>query len=243
PSHICDVVSTYFQYVTLSHQWEKFEPLLWDIKGQVIYDLDSVHGVLKLEGFCLTSGQHGYLWAWSDTCCIDKESSVELQEAIRSMFSWYQRSALTMVHLADISDTDVLNSSGWFKCSWTLQELLAPANMLFFRQDWSLYKDGTSNHKENSTVIHELEQVTGIVSGHLTHFCLGVDDAQSRLQWASMHCTMRPEDIAYSLMGVFNLHIPVLYGESVETTIGHLLTEVISKLDDTLILDWVGQAS
>ena len=102
-THICEV-SNYFWYVTLSHRWGEFKPLLRDIDGRAIYDLDARDGLRKLQTFCLISFRHGYLWAWSDTCCIDKESSAELQEAIGSMFSWYRLSALTMVYLADVSD-------------------------------------------------------------------------------------------------------------------------------------------
>jgi len=242
-THIREVVFTYFRYVTLSHRWGKFEPLLRDIDGRICYDLDPTDGISKLQSFCLACGQHGYLWAWSDTCCIDKESSAELQEAIGSMFSWYRLSALTMVHLADVSDTGGLTGSVWFKRGWILQELLAPRTVLFLTRDWSLYRDSSSNHKENIAIFSELEQATGITSRHLTDFHPGVDDARSRLQWASMRCTTRPEDVAYSLLGVFSLHIPVLYGESAQNALGRLLAEVISKSGDTSILDWVGQSS
>ncbi|KAL4080777.1 hypothetical protein J3A83DRAFT_4045379, partial [Scleroderma citrinum] len=233
-----EVVSTYFQYVTLSHRWGRFEPLLRDIEGRVIYDLDPTDGLLKLQSFCFSSCKHGYLWVWADTCCIDKESSAELHEAIGSMFSWYRQSALTMVYLSDVSEGDALSSSEWFERGWTLQELLASNNILFFKQDWTIYGDGILNHKESSCIIHELEQATGIASQHLIHFYPGVDDARSRLQWASTRYTTRGEDIAYSLLGIFNLHMPVLYGESAENAIGRLLAEVISKSGDTSILDW-----
>ncbi|KIM50567.1 hypothetical protein SCLCIDRAFT_145143, partial [Scleroderma citrinum Foug A] len=237
-TRIREVVSTYFRYVTLSHRWGEFEPLLRDIDGRVIYDLHLTDGILKLQSFCLACGRHGYLWAWSDTCCIDKESSTELQEAIGSMFSWYRLSALTLVHLADVSNTGELASSEWFERGWTLQELLAPRTVLFCTRDWSLYQDSSSNHKKDSAILGELEQATGITSHHLIDFHPGVDDARSRLQWASKRCTTRPEDMAYSLLGVFDLHIPVLYGESAERALGRLLAEVISKSGDTSILDW-----
>jgi len=240
---IRQAVSTYFRYVTLSHRWGKFEPLLRDIDGRVIYNLAPTNGTSKLQFFCQECCRHGYFWAWSDTYCIDKESSAELQEAIGSMFSWYRLSALTMVHLADVSDTGGLTNSVWFKRGWTLQELLPPRTMLFFTRDWSAYRDSSSNHKKDSAILGELERATGIASRHLTDFHPGVDDARSRLQWASTRCTTRPEDIAYSLLGVFGLHIPVLYGESAENALGRLLAEVISKSGDTSILDWTGQSS
>ncbi|KAI6112798.1 hypothetical protein F5141DRAFT_1109519 [Pisolithus sp. B1] len=53
----------------------------------------------KLQAFCLCAYEQNFLWAWSDTCCIDKESSAELQESIGSVSTWYQRSALIIVHL------------------------------------------------------------------------------------------------------------------------------------------------
>jgi len=242
-SRIRSVVSTYFRYATLSHRWGKFEPLLRDIEGKVVYDLDPTDGLSKLQNFCCVSCLGGYLWAWSDTCCIDKESSAELQEAIGSMFSWYRHSALTIVYLADVSSTDSLTGSGWFKRGWTLQELLAPQTMLFFTRNWDIYKGVASNHKSNSIIIGELEQATGIASRYLTHFYPGVEDARLRLQWASQRCTSRPEDIAYSLCGIFSLHIPVLYGESAENALARLLAEVIKKSGDASILDWMGQSS
>ena len=238
-----EIVSTYFQYVTLSHRWGTSEPLLRDIKDQVIYNLDPNDGLSKLQSFCLETLRHGHFWAWSDTCCIDKESSAELQEAIGSMFLWYHRSALTIVHLADVSDTYPLTKSEWFKRGWTLQELLAPRVLLFFTQDWSVYRDISSNHKEDTAILGELEQVTGIMPGQLSSFLPGVDNARAKLQWASTRCTTRPEDIAYSLFGVFDLHLPVLYGEAAEYALMRLLADVIPRSGDTKILDWIGKSS
>ena len=83
--------------------------------------------------------------------------------------------------------------------------------------------------RKNSVILSELEQATGISSRHLTDFQPGVGDVRSRLQWASMRRTTRPEDIAYSLLGVFNLHLPVLYGESAENALGRLFAQVIAK--------------
>ncbi|KAI5989439.1 hypothetical protein EDC04DRAFT_2816433 [Pisolithus marmoratus] len=108
-------------------------------------------GVKKLQKFCLTASKRGYLWAWSDTCCIDKTSSAELQEAIGSMFGWYRRSHLTIVYLADVPESGSFDSSQWFERGWTLQELLAPATVLFYTRNWSLYQNAelgivTSHH-------------------------------------------------------------------------------------------------
>ncbi|KAI6151466.1 hypothetical protein EDD17DRAFT_1133845 [Pisolithus thermaeus] len=235
-------ISGYFQFVTFSHRWGVDEPLLRDVEGQSVYETKG--GLGKLQAFCLRACEQNYLWAWSDTCCIDKDSSAELQEAIGSMFAWYRRSALTIVHLADTPDTGSFGTSQWFRRGWTLQELLAPQTILFYTQNWSLYGDPTSsNHKSDANVMEELEKATGIESRFLTNFSPGMDDARSRLQWASSRCTTRPEDIAYSLFGIFDLHLPVLYGESAEKALGRLLAEIISQSGDISVLDWVGTAS
>ncbi|KAI6106501.1 hypothetical protein EV401DRAFT_2008628 [Pisolithus croceorrhizus] len=242
--HIHTTVSTIFRFVMFSHRWGEGEPCLPDIQGRAIYDMPPSGGIKKLQKFCLTAFKRGYLWAWSDTCCIDKTSSAELQEAIGSMFGWYRRSHLTIVYLADIAESGSFDSSQWFGRGWTLQELLAPDTMLFYARNWSLYKNiESSNHKTDDAILEELTRATGIGSRSLTNFTPGVDDARSRLQWASSRRTTRPEDIAYSLFGIFNLHLPVLYGESVEFALGRLLGEIVSQSGDISILDWVGEAS
>ncbi|KAI5999498.1 hypothetical protein EDD15DRAFT_2131691, partial [Pisolithus albus] len=232
------------QFVTFSHRWGTGEPLLRDVEGHSVYDISANGGLEKLKAFCLRACEQGYLWAWSDTCCIDKDSSAELQEAIGSMFTWYRRSALTIVHLPDIPNTGSFGRSEWFRRGWTLQELLAPQTMLFYTKDWSLYRNLMGpNHKTDASVIEELEKATGIESRFLTHFSPGTDDARSRLRWASSRCTTRPEDVAYSLFGIFDVHLPVIYGEGAEKALGRLLAEIISQSGDVSVLDWVGEAS
>jgi hypothetical protein len=54
--------------------------------------------------FCGEQSKHDNLqYFWADTCCIDKSDSVELQEAINSMFRSYQNAAKCYVYLADVS--------------------------------------------------------------------------------------------------------------------------------------------
>lgn len=241
---IREMVTAFFQYASLSHKWGDDEPLLCDVEGVSVYDLVGKAGLAKLQKFCLHALKRDCAWAWSDTCCIDKESSAELLEAIGCMFAWYRQSAITIVHLSDVSNSASLVDSIWFKRGWTLQELLAPHRVLFFTQDWSPYMNcESSDHKTNGVVLKELEKATGIGEWHLQNFQPGTVDARSRLQWASTRSTTRAEDIAYSLFGIFDLHLPVLYGESADKALGRLLLEIISQSGDVSILDWVGQAS
>ncbi|KAI6095375.1 hypothetical protein F5141DRAFT_1013456 [Pisolithus sp. B1] len=241
---IDDVLSEYFEFVMLSHRWGKGEPLLLDVQGKSIYDLGGTDGEAKLQMFCILALRRNFQWVWSDTCCIDKDSSAELQEAIGSMFSWYHWSSLTIVHLSDVFDAASLIGSDWFTRGWTLQELLASHTVLFYKHDWSLYSKGDAvNHKTDPVLLEELQNATGIAKQHLTNFSPGMDDARSRLHWASGRRTTRPEDLAYSLFGIFQVHLPIIYGECTPKALGRLLAEIISHSGDVSVLDWVGEAS
>ncbi|KAI6108186.1 hypothetical protein F5141DRAFT_101664 [Pisolithus sp. B1] len=234
----------HFQYVALSHRWGEGEPSLHDIEGRNIYDMSLTWALGKLQTFCTVALKQDYSWAWSDTCCIDSHNSTEVQETIASMFVWYRQSALTIVYLSDVADTDSFVNSEWFKRGWTLQELLAPRTILFYTRDWSLYRNIASfNHKMDAVVLDELETATGIESRFLTNFSPGMDNARLRLQWASKRRTTRPEDIAYSLFGIFDVRLPILYGESAEGALGRLLVNIISLSGDISVLDWAGAAS
>ncbi|KAI6016667.1 hypothetical protein PISMIDRAFT_14983 [Pisolithus microcarpus 441] len=126
----------------------------------------------------------------------------------------------------------------------TLQELLAPESVAFYTKTRSLYRNLTSlNHKADAVVLEELESITGIERRFFKGFSPGLDDARLRLQWASQRTTTRPEDIAYPLSGIFNLHLPVMHGESAENALGRLLAEVVSHSGDISVLDWVGASS
>ncbi|KAG2086308.1 hypothetical protein BD769DRAFT_508330 [Suillus cothurnatus] len=52
---------------------------------------------MKSQSLCKCKVTHdvGYHWAWVDSCCIDQNNDVELQQSPNSMFTWYRDSALT----------------------------------------------------------------------------------------------------------------------------------------------------
>ncbi|KAG1793122.1 heterokaryon incompatibility protein-domain-containing protein [Suillus plorans] len=157
---IKQVVTMHFRCVLLSHKWAETEALLHDIKDKVVYELNELDGITKLQSFCKVARDAGYCWAWMDTCCIDKSNNVELQESVNSMFVWYRHSALTIVYLSDVppsSHPGALASSVWNERGWTFQEFVAPKVVRFYQKDWSLYLDDRSpNHKESSAIMEEL---------------------------------------------------------------------------------------
>ncbi|KAF2792879.1 HET-domain-containing protein [Melanomma pulvis-pyrius CBS 109.77] len=178
---------------------------------------------------------------WVDTCCIDKTSSAELQEAINSMYRWYRSSAFCAVFLADATPipinmplsqyfTGALRESRWITRGWTLQELIAPRYISFYDRDWSFICD-----KEE--VIPALESVTGIPSNVLRGEGLTDESVAQRFSWAANRATTRVEDLAYSLMGLFDIHMPMLYGEGEKAFI-RLQEEILKNNGDDSIFSW-----
>ncbi|KAG1792875.1 hypothetical protein EV424DRAFT_750001 [Suillus variegatus] len=247
--HIEEVVKRYLQYAMLSHRWEGKEPLLQDIQGKCVYDseLDPVGGMTKLRSFCKTARDAGYNWAWSDTCCIDKSNNVEVQESVNSMFVWYHHSALTIVYLSDVppsSKYGALAKSAWNMRGWTIQEFIAPKVILFYQNNWTLYRnDRTPNHKDSIEIMQEIKDATGIDRPAITAFHSSMHNAREKLHWAATRVTTRQEDIAYSLFGVLGVRLPVDYGEKQDKALGRLLQEIVARSGDISSLDWVGESS
>ncbi|KAG1818538.1 uncharacterized protein BJ212DRAFT_1346123 [Suillus subaureus] len=245
--HIREVVAKFFRCVMLSHRWDAGESLLHDIQDKIVYELNPVSGIVKLQLFCKTADVAGYRWAWMDTCCIDKTNNVELHESINSMFVWYHHSALTIVYLSDVppsSKPGALAKSIWNKRGWTFQELMASKCVLFYQKDWSLYlNDPSPNHKDSNEIIEELAGATGIDRESLVTFHPGTGNVRKTLQWASSRITTRQEDIAYSLFGVFRVRPGVDYGEKKQFALGRLLQAIIAQSGDITALDWVGRPS
>ena len=224
------------EYAILSHTWGEDEVLFSDV-GRGI-DNGEKAGYEKIRSSCKQAAAHGLGYVWIDSCCIDKSSSAELSEAINSMFPWYQKATICYAYLADVPtnvNTHDLNSafakSRWFRRGWTLQELIAPLNLIFFSRDW--IEIGTK-----STLKEVLAQITGINVGILT----GAKKLESasialRMSWACHRETTRKEDIAYCLMGLFDVNMPMLYGEGEKAFI-RLQEEIMKHSDDQSLFAW-----
>lgn len=222
-------------YAILSHTWGDDEVLLRDLKRGSCED---VEGFYKIRMACKQAVVDKLDYIWVDTCCIDKSSSSELSEAINSMYAWYERAEICYTHLSDVPSTvnvgvktSEFAKSRWFKRGWTLQELIAPANLVFFSHDW--VSIGTK-----STLRDELAKITGIDASIMTaEMDLESASLASKMSWASHRATTRPEDIAYCLMGIFNVNMPLLYGEGEKAFI-RLQEEIIKQSEDHSLFAW-----
>ena len=245
---MADAVKTAFAYAMFSHRWEGVEPLYKDIDGSDVFSLAASPGTTKLQHFCRHARERGFRWAWSDTCCIDKNSTSELQKSIISMFKWYRNSALTIVYLGDVSDNSIeaLRKSVWFLRGWTLQELIAPHHLVFFQSDWTLLVTSDDlpidNYKASPTFRNLITEITGIDDAALTHFdpASRIPTIRQRMSWAAHRKTTEIEDTAYCLMGIFGVHFPVMYGEA-ESAFYRLQIEIMANSDDPSLFDWTGK--
>ena len=216
-------------YAILSHRWGKEEVSFHDIQNLEV--ARTKKGFWKILNTCEVARKKGFKYMWIDTCCINKESSAELSEAINSMYQWYEASAVCYVYLSDVDTKDQIPLSLWFTRGWTLQELLAPRNIVFYNQYWEHL--GTKQ-----TLSEVLTLSTGIDRAILSNEVpVSSRSIAQRMCWASQRITTRVEDIAYCLLGLLDVAIPLLYGEKGKAFF-RLQEEIIKKSTDHSLFAW-----
>lgn len=237
-------------YAILSHTWEQEEILFDDIQHEPPHWRHK-KGAQKVLGSVAEARRLHFSYIWIDTCCIDKSSSAELSEAINSMFNWYLRSSVCIAYLSDVYTSSMYSfvRSKWFTRGWTLQELIAPWEARFYCNDWEYLGDRASLVSEivmATSIDRRLLQLsrseplpaTSTPSG-AQEFKLGTLYSYSiseRMKWASRRQTKRPEDMAYCLMGLFDIHMPLLYGEGGEKAFFRLQEAILKGTDDHSVL-------
>jgi Heterokaryon incompatibility protein (HET)/Zinc finger, C2H2 type len=219
-------------YAILSHTW--------GADGDEVTFKDLMEGTgstkigYKKLRFCGNRAKtDGLRYFWVDSCCIDKSNSVELSAAINSMFRWYQKAAKCYVYLSDISLLKRKAGGGspevswesafkkcrWFTRGWTLPELIAPRSVEFFSRDGRLLGDKMSLEPQ----IHD---ITGIAVQALQGCPLSQFSIDERMSWAAKRETTIEEDRAYSLLGIFGIHMSLIYGEGRENAFRRLRKKI-----------------
>ncbi|KAI0646000.1 heterokaryon incompatibility protein-domain-containing protein [Trametes meyenii] len=227
-------------YAVLSHVWNKPTDGSRYVQEITYVEINPGSDLEKLSRFCRVAWDDGFTLVWADMCCIDKSSSAELAEAISSMYSWYRHANVCYAYLKDVlADFDSgypgpessLISSNWFTRGWTLQELIAPPVLVFLSTDWRPL--GTK-----ALLANHINFRTSIPSKILTHeqHIHEISVAQ-RLSWAADRNTTKVEDQAYCLMGLFGIHIPVIYGEGSYAFV-RLQEEILRRIPDPTLLAW-----
>ncbi|KAI0903393.1 HET-domain-containing protein [Ustulina deusta] len=223
------------RYAILSHTWSSDEVTFQEM--QKPRAVRNKLGRLKIKAACCVARRDGLEWLWADTCCIDKASSAELSEAINSMFRYYQQSTMCYAYLDDVSlegrreladPVEGLGQSRWFTRGWTLQELLAPSELQFLDHNWDYMGTRSSLSQTLSQVTRIPEEV---LDGSRSIFEFNVYE---RLRWAAGRETTRIEDMAYCLIGLFDVNMPLLYGEGLKA-FARLQLEIIQRNYDSSV--------
>jgi hypothetical protein len=212
-----DFVDDAPKYAILSHTWgvDEEEATFDDLENG---SGSSKAGYAKLQFCGRQAKEDGLEYFWVDTCCINKANHAELSEAITSMFRWYRDAEHCYVYLSDVSISKNRNNqpnqtweaafrnSRWFTRGWTLQELIAPKSVKFFSQEEYFLGD-------KKMLRQQVQETTGIPLTVLSGSPLTQFSITERLRWAEKRNTKRREDQAYCLLGIFDVFIPLIYGE------------------------------
>lgn len=241
------------KYAILSHTWKSEEVTFEQIRKTAHEELKHKAGFKKIQLAAKQALQDGYYYIWIDTCCIDKSSSSELSESINSMFKWYKMAGICYAYLDDVDvhanrpepwvdssglqreyvEEEELAKAKWFTRGWTLQELLAPDKLRFYVKGWTYVGD-------KSYLEPKISRITGITIDALDSGNeLGSYSVAMRMSWASKRRTTRAEDMAYCLLGLFDVNMPLLYGEGGEKAFTRLQQEILEDSSDCSVFAWV----
>ena len=234
-------------YAILSHVWDHQEQTFQEVQalsaqctilGGNPRDLVSP----KVRACCILAENHGHKWIWADMCCINRESSAEISEAINSMYLYYSLSSVCYAYLRDVPggyyselffqmSNSPFRSSIWHQRGWTLQELIAPKIVLFLSQDWKLL--GTK--AELADLLHDITRVpVDVLRMQQDPNTISV---ARRMSWAAGRKTTRIEDEAYSLLGLFGVSMTTCYGEG-RDAFRRLQEEIMKRNVDTSLFAW-----
>jgi hypothetical protein len=223
------------RYAILSHTWDKSELTCEDLREE---NFRQKPGFAKLKASCAIAAKDGYTWIWIDTCCIDKSSSAELSEGINSMFRYYGDSDICYAYLADFQSkgrsehgVEKYKDCRWWSRGWTLQELIAPRRVQFYSSTWRKLQD-------KRALANTISSITGIplpvLRGTTPRSC----NVAQRMSWASKRETTRNEDIAYCLIGLFDVQMVPIYGEGVVNAFLRLEEEILKRTADHTLFLW-----
>ncbi|KAK5632731.1 hypothetical protein RRF57_008445 [Xylaria bambusicola] len=264
-------------YAILSHTWGSEEVSFREWKDRE--SISHKAGYRKIRDVAQLTESFDIDYCWVDTNCIDKSSSAELSEAINSMFAWYSNALCCFVYLDDVASVDeehskkmrlkrrsggytfdALQDSRWFTRGWTLQELIAPACLVFLSKNWEIigclkkvsrgrdwpgvwlehwfYMSTDQIQIIEEEIIDDISRITGIGRESLTIREDYEDQSIAvRMHWASKRKTTRVEDMAYCLLGLFKINMPLLYGEG-SAAFQRLQEEIMKVSVDQSIFAW-----
>ncbi|KAL1605027.1 hypothetical protein SLS60_004570 [Paraconiothyrium brasiliense] len=201
--------------------------------------------VKLLQAIKLASDE-GATHIWIDSCCINRDNSSELTEAINSMYQYYKQATKCLAYLDDFEAFSKLHNKKeslesyefsktiWFKRGWTLQELIAPKEVVFYNRKWKSFGKRSEN-----AVAEAICKVTKIPKEVLNGEAQPYDcSVAQRMSWAANRNTTRGEDMSYSLFGLFDVNLTLMYGEGAQKAFLRLQEAIMSRTTDMSLSAW-----
>lgn len=143
----------------------------------------------------------------------------------------------------------------WCVRCWTLQEMVAAQCLRFYCETWEALEpafdpgppddnhiERFSDHRREDLWQYALSRSTGVDVKSLSNFTPGTTNVREKFHWASRREATQIEDMAYSLLGIFDVNMPVLYGEGMKAFV-RLQEEIMKRSHDLSIFDFCGYAS
>lgn len=131
---------------------------------------------------------------------------------------------------------------------------MAPAKRDFFDLNWTLI--GSINRDSNADSLHAGFQLShmAVDNGGFAHHISNITGISlkalyslvfveecciaEKMSWAATRTTCRAEDVAYCLLGLFDINMPLLYGEGGEKAFVRLQEEILKHSVDRTIFAW-----
>ncbi|TKA77703.1 hypothetical protein B0A55_04012 [Friedmanniomyces simplex] len=200
------------RYAVLSHTWNYGHEVLFEDMPPKVQDIAELKsGFSKITHACKQAAKDGL------------------------EYRWYALSAICYVYLEDVKAgpgwEDQFRQCRWLTRAWTLQELIAPLDVRFYDTDWTLL----CNLRD---AVKLVSSITALDIRLLQHKREPVSySVAQRMSWAAKRQASRVEDTAYSLLGVFDVNMTMLYGEGTKA-FRRLQEEIMRVSTDHSIFAW-----
>ncbi|KAK1988043.1 hypothetical protein LZ30DRAFT_700659 [Colletotrichum cereale] len=227
-----------FPYAILSHVYSSPGHDEWPPYGSAELQEPSHHNII--DKTCLLALQNGLRFVWIDSICIDKRSSAEVSETINSLRKYFQAAALCLAYLFDLPcetarpREETWKQSLFWSRAWTLQEILLSPRIDFYDSQWHLRGDSSSD-----TLSALLSRIMGVDTDVIAKKNT-VDNTSiaRRMAWAVRRRASHEEDLSYALLGIFDIHMSIIYGEGKEVAFRRLQEGILKTTNDMTLFAW-----
>ncbi|KAF4814742.1 Vegetative incompatibility protein HET-E-1 [Colletotrichum siamense] len=227
------------QYAILSHTWSSPQDDEWLHYDSEDNESNSSRDEI-VRKVCHLASAHELDFVWIDALCIDKSSSADVSTTINLLPKYLERAAICFAFLDDLPcGVSAPCRETWAQCrfwrrTWTLQELVLPPRVQFYDASWHLRGGHTSQ------TLHPLiSGITGIDEDVLCRQrSLQHTSVARKMSWAAFKEASNPEDLVYSLLGLFDVCMPIIYGEGKSRAFRRLQEEILRHTNDSSLFAW-----